>query len=203
MDYGTSLGLAMSSGINAYLPLLSFAIATRWLHLYKLNPDFSYITQDWFMITLAILALADLFADKIPGVDHVWDAIHTVLRPLAGAVVAAASGAPPSGPVLPVMLVAGGTLAGMTHAVKSVTRVASTGTTAGFMNTIISILEDIAVVIGVALSLFAPVIMVVLVVAFVLAFIIFVPRLVRAFKRWRQRSRPQPVPQHMQTTTKV
>jgi hypothetical protein len=44
------------------------------------------------MIALVILTLADLLADKIPGVDHVWDAIHTVLRPIAGALVAAASG---------------------------------------------------------------------------------------------------------------
>ena len=91
MDLGTPLGLAFASGINAYLPLLSFAISTRFLHLDKVNPQFAFITQDWFIIALAILTLIDFVADKFPLIDHTWDAIHTVIRPVAGALVAAAS----------------------------------------------------------------------------------------------------------------
>ena len=91
MDLGTPLGLAFASGINAYLPLLSFAISTRFLHLDKVNPQFAFITQDWFIIALAILTLIDFVADKFPLIDHTWDAIHTVIRPIAGALVAAAS----------------------------------------------------------------------------------------------------------------
>ena len=105
MDIGTSYGLALSSGVNAYLPLLSFAIAARWFHLYKVNPSFSFITQDWFMIILAVLTLADLFADKIPVVDHIWDAIHTVIRPVAGAVAATASAGQISGAAIPTTLI--------------------------------------------------------------------------------------------------
>src|SRR5205085_2496686 len=85
------LGLAFASGINAYLPLLSFAISARFLHLYKVNPNFAFITQDWFLSALIILTLIDFVADKIPVIDHTWDAIHTVIRPIAGALVAAAS----------------------------------------------------------------------------------------------------------------
>jgi len=91
MDLGTPLGLALASGINAYLPLLSFAISARFLHLDKVNPNFTFITQDWFIIALVILTLIDFVADKFPVIDHAWDAIHTVIRPLAGALVAAAS----------------------------------------------------------------------------------------------------------------
>ncbi len=91
MDIGTPLGLAFASGINAYLPLLSFAISARFLHLYKANPDFAFITQDWFIIALVILTLIDFVADKFPVIDHTWDAIHTMIRPIAGALVAAAS----------------------------------------------------------------------------------------------------------------
>ncbi len=91
MDLGTPLGLAFASGINAYLPLLSFAISTRFLHFDKVNPQFAFITQDWFIIALAILTLIDFVADKFPLIDHTWDAIHTVIRPIAGALVAAAS----------------------------------------------------------------------------------------------------------------
>src|SRR5579859_765732 len=158
MDVGTPMGLAFSSGINAYLPLLSFAIAARWFHLYKVNPQFSFITQDWFLIALVVLALADLFVDKIPVADHIWDAVHTVVRPIAGALVAAActsqvpgvampsvlDGAQMSGMglVLPVLagatlagagllvpFIAGAVLAAMTHVTKVVIRLTSTVTT--------------------------------------------------------------------------
>ena len=91
MDLGTPLGLAFASGINAYLPLLSFVISERFLHLGKVNPQFAFITQDWFIIALVILTLIDFVADKFPVIDHTWDAIHTVIRPIAGALVAASS----------------------------------------------------------------------------------------------------------------
>ena len=91
MELGTPLGLAFASGINAYLPLLSFAVSARFFHLYKINPTFAFITQDWFLSALVILTLIDFIADKIPVIDHTWDAIHTVIRPIAGALVAAAS----------------------------------------------------------------------------------------------------------------
>ncbi len=91
MDIGTPLGLAFASGINAYLPLLAFASSVRFLHLYRLNPNFAFITSDWFMLALVMLTIADLVLDKFPVIDHTWDAVHTLIRPLAGALVVAAS----------------------------------------------------------------------------------------------------------------
>lgn len=91
MDIGTPLGLAFASGINAYLPLLAFAISVRFLHLYRLNPNFAFITSDGFMLALVMLAIADLVLDKFPVIDHTWDAVHTLIRPLTGALVVAAS----------------------------------------------------------------------------------------------------------------
>src|SRR5438105_4681265 len=91
MDIGTPLGLAFASGINAYLPLLAFASSVRFLHLYRLNPNFAFITSDWFMLALVMLTIADLVLDKFPVIDHAWDAVHTLIRPLAGALIVAAS----------------------------------------------------------------------------------------------------------------
>lgn len=196
--YGLSYGLALASGVNAYLPLLAFAIAARWLHLYNVNPNFAFITQPWFLILLAVLALADLFADKIPGIDHVWDAIHTVIRPIAGAFVAAASDNRIH--VLPnstytgehmmamglnlslslvVVMILGGVLALMTHLTKASTRVASTATTAGLLNIVLSIVEDIGVVIATLLSLFAPAVMFIVILLFVLLFLLLARRIIR------------------------
>ncbi len=91
VGFGTPFGLAFASGLNAYLPLLAYSISVRWLHLYKVNPNLAFLTQNWCIAALVILTVLDFVADKIPLIDHAWDAIHTVIRPIAGALVAAAA----------------------------------------------------------------------------------------------------------------
>ncbi len=207
VDLGTPFGLAFASGLNAYLPLLAFAVSVRWLHLYKVNPSFSFITQTWFIVALAILTILDFVADKIPLIDHAWNAIHTVVRPLAGALVAVAAGShsisgihiaarssdaaartviaasiiPVTGVgLLIILLLIGGVLAALSHTTKSTTRLVSTITTAGFLNIVLSFLEDVLVFIAILLSLFVPVVMLILLVLFVL---IVGPRLMHIWKR--------------------
>lgn len=208
MEIGTPLGLGFASGINAYFPLLSFAVSARWLHLYKVNPTFAFITSNWCIIALVVLTILDFVADKIPIVDHTWDATHTFIRPLAGALVAAASSNRMTIPIgtgsisshllgavsaatgdihitgagILVLALLGGILAAMSHTTKATTRLASTITTAGFFNVILSIGEDILVCIVVLLSLFVPAIMLILLVLF---FFFFGPRIFHAWSRWR------------------
>ena len=201
MDIGTistigrSFGLAIASGMNAYLPLLSFAIANRWFHLFNVNPNFAFITQNWCIAALSVLTIVDFVANKIPFVDNVWNAIHKVLRPIAGAIVAAASiyhipaivSAPNSSylsgvtvaaisnsPIIAagliLILLIGGLLAAMSHTVKTTTRWVSTFTTAGLFNIVLSVVEDVLVFIAILLALFLPLIMLILIIVFVLIF---------------------------------
>ncbi len=209
MNIGTPFGLAFASGINAYLPILSFALAARWLHLYRVNPHFAFITSNWFLVVLVMLTIMDFVADKIPVLDHTWDATQTVIRPLMGAFVAAAgipnlagtpylsanshqllgttiaviSTVPAEGGGLLVVLVIGGLLALMSHTVKATTRLVSTFTTAGLFNIVLSFLEDGLVLLVILLSLFIPVAMLILLVLFV---VFFGPRL---FHAWSNRFR--------------
>ncbi len=209
MEIGTPLGLGLASGINAYLPLLSFAVSARWLNLYKVNPNFAFITSNWCIIALVMLTIIDFVADKIPLIDHTWDATHTFILPLAGALVAAASSSQVIIPIgtssisshllgtvsiatgnihivgigLLVIALLGGLLALMSHTAKATTRLISTFTTAGLLNAILSIGEDILVVIAILLSLFVPAIMLILVVLFLL---IFGPLILRAWRRRRR-----------------
>lgn len=203
VEFGTPFGLAFASGLNAYLPLLAFTISVRWLHLYKVYPNFAFITQNWCIAVLAILTILDFFADKIPLIDHAWDAIHTIVRPITGAVIAAAASShalsgmhitsamhrPGSGtqlvplsiiPIteiaLVIIFVIGGALAALSHTAKSTTRLVSTITTAGFFNIVLSLVEDILVFIVILLSLFASTIMLILLVLLVL---ILAPRCIR------------------------
>ena len=201
--FGTPLGLAFASGLNAYLPLLAFALSVRWSHLYSVNPHFAFITQSWFIAALIILTLLDFVADKLPLIEHLWNAVHTVIRPIAGAIVAvvasssalpvthitaaasssgsgaalvALSAIPVTGVGLLVILIMGGVLAALSHTSKSMARLVSTITTAGFLNIVLSLVEDVLVLIIILLSLFAAAIMFILLVLFVL---VFVPRYLR------------------------
>ncbi len=204
VSLGMPFGLAFASGLNAYLPLLAFTISVRWLHLYKVNPNFAFVTSNWFMALLALLTILDFVADKVPLIDHGWDAVHTIIRPIAGAVVAAAAGtnafsamhistaissshtstrtvvalsAIPLAAIGPfLLLLIGGGLAALSHTAKATTRLVSTLTTAGIFNIGLSALEDIAVIIMILLSLFASTIMFILL---ILLIIIIVPQIIR------------------------
>ncbi len=218
MDIGTisaigrPFGLAFASGINAYLPMLTFAVVSRWFHLFGVNPNFAFITQDWCIAALVVLTVVDFVADKVPFVDHVWNAMHKLVRPVMGAIVAAASighipawgtvgiGTSGLGMVvavvsdshviavgLLVVLVIGGVLAAMSHTAKTTTRWISTFTSAGLFNTVLSAVEDVMVFIAILLSLFVPIIMLIVIVFFVL---VVGPRLLRVWSsfpggRWR------------------
>jgi Domain of unknown function (DUF4126) len=211
VDFGTPLGLAFASGLNAYMPLLAFALSVRWLHLYTVNQHFAFITQSWFIAALVILTVLDFIADKIPLIDHGWNAIHTVVRPIAGAVVAVAASnhalpaalitvasshvrteaalaalaaVPATGIGLLVILLIGAALATLSHTSKSTARLFSTLASAGFLNAVLSLVEDVLVLIFIALSLFASSVMLILLVLLVL---FLVPRFMRTRNRWVRR----------------
>lgn len=185
MDFATSPGLAFAAGINAYLPLLSFAVAVDlWPENFHINPQFAFLTQGWCIVILVILTLADFFANKVPGLDHVWDLLHTVLRPVAGALIAAAA-SHASGGWLPVVIALGAGLAAVTHTTKASVRITSTVTTAGCMNIVLSFAEDVVAALSVLASLIFPYVMLVVVIAFVIVFFLLVPRITRTLKRKR------------------
>ena len=89
---------------------------------------------------------------------------------------------------LVVVMIVGAVLAFMTHITKASTRIASTATTAGLLNIVLSIVEDIGVVIATLLSLFAPVVMFVIVILFVLVFLLVARRILRLFERRRRQT---------------
>jgi|SRR5579883_1687388 hypothetical protein len=207
LGLGTPFGLAFASGLNAYLPLLAFAVSARWLDLYKVNSTFSFTTRTWFIVVLAILTILDFVAEKIPLIDHAWNAVHTFVRPLAGALVAAAAVShyisgihafsagissaalvagiaaniiPVTGIVLLIIAIIGAGLALLSHTSKSIMHVASTITTAGLFTAALSFLEDILALVAILLSLFAPAIMLLMLVLFLL---IVGPRLIHAWNR--------------------
>jgi len=140
----SAFGLSASAGLNAYIPLLVVDLLGRFTNLIQLKPPFDTLTSWWIIGLLVVLIAIEFFADKVPAVNHINDIIQTFVRPVAGAIVFAAS-AQIFTDLHPVLALAAGVLtAGTVHAVKSVAvRPAVTATTAGIGNTPVSILEDV------------------------------------------------------------
>ncbi|MFE7318569.1 MULTISPECIES: DUF4126 domain-containing protein [unclassified Streptomyces] len=142
-----------ASGINAYavvllLGLLGATGVSDEVPAALERPD--------VLIVAGVLFLAEAVADKIPYVDSVWDTVHTVIRPIAGGVVAALlAGHDGSLPQLAAGAV-GGSTALVSHLVKAGTRIAVNTSPEPASNIVLSLAEDLGVAGIVAFALFHP-----------------------------------------------
>ncbi len=140
----SAFGLSASAGLNAYIPLLVVAIVGRFTDLVTLEQPWDTLSNPWIIGLLIVLSVVEFFADKIPAVNHVNDAIQTFIRPAAGAIAFASSTSVISS-INPIIALAAGLLiSGGVHAAKAgALRPAVTATTGGVGNIGVSILEDI------------------------------------------------------------
>ena len=162
----SAFGLSASAGLNAYIPLLIVALLGRFTNLIQLAEPWDVLTSWWTIGILVVLSLIEFFADKVPAVNHINDAIQTLIRPAAGAILFAAS-AKAITDIHPILSLGLGLLvSGGVHTVKSAAvRPAVTATTGGAGNVPISILED---VISTGLSIMAVVVPIIIAVVLVL-----------------------------------
>ena len=114
------------------------------------------LASGWVLAAAAALYLLEFLADKIPWVDTVWDAAHTIVRPVGAAVVAVAA----LGPATPGMEITaallGGAIGASTHAAKAGTRLVVNASPEPASNVFVSLLEDGFVIGLVALLLTHP-----------------------------------------------
>mgnify|MGYP001249989366 CR=1 FL=1 len=139
------LPFAFASGINLYATVAVIGLCARY-RLFALPSQFAGF-DSWWVIGLALALYAvEFVADKVPWVDTLWDAVHTAIRPVGGAVVAmaAVSGASPE--VHAVAALLGGTVAMTTHLTKAGTRAAVNTSPEPFTNWALSLVEDLFVV---------------------------------------------------------
>ncbi len=146
--------LAWMAGIRVYLTVfgLGLAGALGWLDL----PPALQVTQSWWVLgTSGALAVAEFFADKIPGVDSGWDLLQTLARVPAGAFLAAAT-LSPDGQLSGGALAAGAGVALTSHLLKSGSRALMNTSPEPVSNWTASITEDVVVVGGLALAFAHP-----------------------------------------------
>jgi len=180
------IGLASCAGLRAFLPMLVVGTAGR-LDLIPLTRSFEWLESTPALIVFGIAVVAELLADKFPVIDNFLDAAQVFVKPIAGTILMASvltELSPLQATVLG--LIGGGTTAGVVHVAKAKLRLASSVTTAGTANPLISLVEDAGALVGSIASLVVPLLVVVLLLVFAVAGFL-------AFRHWR---RTRAVPRH-------
>lgn len=188
--FGTGLGLAAGSGLNAYAVLLVYGGIARLFPGEFPGAVPLFLSEPATLGVLLGLYLLEFFADKIPGLDHVWDVAHTVVRPLAGGLLAFAAVAPGADTALTVLAAGGGAVTALAaHVVKGTARLTSTALTAGVANFALSLAEDVLAVLQAIVSVFLPLVALVLSLAVAGLFLLCVPKLAQGVNLFTRRRR--------------
>ena len=147
--------LAWLAGIRVYLTVFGVGLAglMGWV---ELPPALQATTSLWVLGTSGALAVVEFFADKLPGVDSVWDLLQTLARVPAGAFLAAAA-LSPDGELSNGILAAGAGVALTSHSLKSGTRMLLNTSPEPASNWMASLWEDAIAIISLLLATLSPV----------------------------------------------
>lgn len=171
-----AMGASWASGINLYAVLLVLGIGGSTGNI-DLPTELLFLENPLVIGAAGLMYVVEFFADKTPGVDTGWDAIHTFIRIPAGAMLAAGT----VGDVTPALEIAAGILGGgvaaTSHATKAGTRLLINTSPEPVTNWTASITEDILVIAGLWTALNYPIIFLVLFVAFIILSIWLIPKL--------------------------
>jgi hypothetical protein len=158
--------LAWASGIRLYLVLFVAGLAGRYGYL-ELPESLRILSHTYVLAAAGVLLAVEFLADKVPGLDSAWDAVHTFIRIPAGALLAAGA---VGGEDLTALTIAaglmGGTITAGTHFTKAGGRAVINTSPEPFSNWIASFTEDALVLGGVWFALQYPI-------AFLVALAIF------------------------------
>jgi len=188
---GRTMGFSFAAGLNLYATVAILGLASRfdWV---QLPPQFKVFDNDIVIGAALVMYLIEFVADKVPWVDSLWDAVHTVIRPIGGALIAVATLGHASPTIQGLVALLGGTLAASTHFTKAGTRAVANASPEPFTNWILSVAEDVLVVGLGFVALKYPVVAALVVVVGVILIVTFAAWIVRAVRRrW---AGPAPVP---------
>ncbi|HET7903844.1 MAG TPA: DUF4126 domain-containing protein [Candidatus Eisenbacteria bacterium] len=144
---GLLLGASFASGINLYATVATLGLLHRY-EVVALPPSIAVLAHPVVIGIAVAFYLIEFVADKIPAVDHVWDAIHTFIRPPAAALLAYAAVAPAPVPDVWRVIAAliAGTIAFTAHSTKAASRGAINASPEPFSTAAVSFAEDLLAV---------------------------------------------------------
>ena len=155
-DIAIAAALAWGSGLRAYAVIFALGVAgaTGWLEL----PQHLRLLQHPIVLgTSGLMTAVEFFADKLPWLDSLWDAVHSFIRIPAGAALAAAVFGDSDSAVTLAAAILGGTLSAGVHFAKAGTRAAINTSPEPFSNWSASLAEDAVVPLGLWLAFAHPI----------------------------------------------
>jgi hypothetical protein len=152
-----AVALAACAGLRAWLPLLLAGLLARF-QILELGPSWQFLSSNVALALFALATVIEIAGDKIPAVDHTLDVLATVVRPAAGALLAASVLGFAKDPLVSLALgvAVGAPSAFVPHVVKSGLRVVSSTVTFGLANPILSLIEDVLTLLLFALAIVLP-----------------------------------------------
>jgi hypothetical protein len=157
------IGLSASVGFRVFVPLFALSLAAHF-GLWELNDSWEWIGSLVAVVTLGVATLVEIFGYYIPYVDNLLDSIAIPLATIAGTAVMVSTVADLSPAITwALAIIAGGGTAAAVAGSSGVTRLASTATTGGLGNPVISTLETGSSIVMTIVSLFIPVLAFILV----------------------------------------
>ena len=186
-ELGRLLGFSIGAGVNLYATVAIVGLAARygWVDL---PSQYAIFNNEWIIGAAVVLFVVEFFADKIPWVDSVWDAVHTLVRPVGGALIAVAALGEASPGVQAAVALLGGGVAASSHFTKAGTRAIANTSPEPFSNWMLSLSEDAFVIALGVLALKYPLAALAVALVVLALIAIFFGVLLRAVRRrWRQR----------------
>jgi hypothetical protein len=183
---GRTFGFSLAAGVNLYATVAILGLAARhgWV---QLPPQFQVFNHDVVIGAAIVMYLVEFLADKIPYFDSLWDGIHTLIRPVGGALVAVGTLGDASPAVQGLVALLGGTVAASSHLTKTSTRAVANASPEPISNWLLSVGED-AFVVGLGLlALKYPVAALVVTAILIVMIAIFATVIVRIARRWFRR----------------
>jgi Domain of unknown function (DUF4126) len=143
---GVAGSVSLLAGWRMYLCVFATGLAMRfgWIALPEHLASLAVLSNYWVLGASGTAMIAEFFADKIAWLDTIWDAVHTAIRPIGGALLALAlvDASDPSWQVITLLLGGGGAL--MSHTAKAGTRAIVNASPEPFSNIAVSTGEDVA-----------------------------------------------------------
>ena len=136
--------LGVASGLRLYAVLFIVG-AAGYLHWVDLPSGLAPLAHPLVLSASGFMCFVEFFADKIPGVDSLWDVVHTLIRIPAGAALAASVFGDSSSAAMLAAAILGGTLAAGSHFTKAGSRAVINTSPEPFSNWGASLTEDVAV----------------------------------------------------------
>ena len=143
---GVAASVSLLSGWRLYLCVFATGVAMHsgWIalpaHLHQLD----ILANPWVIGVAGIAALAEFLADKVMWIDSAWDAVHTLIRPVGGALLALAIVDPGDPRYQVIALILGGGASLLTHSAKAGTRAVVNASPEPVSNAVLSTTEDVA-----------------------------------------------------------